>query len=77
MDYKQEERLRDDKEELFEDYIMQDMVTDEEIVSFIMRDAELFTLLVDKWMESPKRRDKFREWFKASQADGAEGGEDR
>lgn len=67
-----EERFEEEKEGLFEEYITQSKVTDTEIVNFILTEPELYTLLVDKWMNKPELRNKLWDWFESNQPDGPE-----
>ena len=58
------------KDELMEEYINSDKLSDKMIVEFLLDDAELFTMFTDKFCD--KYPDKLRDFYFSSLPDGPE-----
>ena len=57
------ERLADNTEEVFGEFVGDRGVTDSELVDFILATPEVYTALVTAWMSQDKLKQKVLDWM--------------
>ena len=66
------DNFNDHRDEIFQDYLNNDKVTDSEIVELILETPELFTAVVDAWCAKRINEEALRDWYLENLPDGKE-----